>query len=412
MKRKHRAFNLTRIRVVGVGGGGCNAVNHMISKGIYGVDFVAINTDSLALSKSQASTRICIGRETTRYLGTGSNPELGAAAATKALDKFRASVKGADMVFITAGMGGGTGTGAAPIFAQAAQEMGILTVAIVTRPFLFEGSQRILTADGGIKNLKPVVDTLIVIPNDRLLDMVDERTGINDAFQMVNDVLYRNIRGVTEVITVPGDINRDFADIRSVMAKQGAVMIGVGRAAGIKRSQLATEQAIKSPLSGLTVDGAKNILVNITTGRIGANVEEIEMATGIIKEVSHPDVRFFFGTATDIRMRHEMQVTIIATGLDRDDIFDPSFLLPSRFRFEQPPVETPLPMENGNTYETEVGIFSTPGEPELIPSELPIHFDDAVEDPDLPRYSLRNFSLPAYLSSGDPVPLDPQGETG
>jgi cell division protein FtsZ len=289
----------------------------MIARGVYGVDFIAVNTDALALSKSEAPTRICIGKNITRYLGTGGCLDQGERAALESIDKIEAVLEGSDMVFITAGMGGGTGTGAAPVIARVAQNLGIFTIAVITRPFLFEGSKCAQMAEIGIERLREATNTLIVISNDRLLDMVEEQTSLNDAFYMANDVLYQSVQSISELITVPGLINLDFADVRAVMATPGSSLIGVGRASGPDRARTAARQATCSPLLDMTIDGARSILVNITAGP-EVSLQEIKQVTGIIKSEVHPAANFIFGTAIDSRLDGELRVTVIATGIEQD----------------------------------------------------------------------------------------------
>ena len=266
MQRTPELENVACIRVIGVGGGGCNAVNRMIAEGVNGVDFVAVNTDNQALLLSNAPVRVRIGDKLTRGLGAGGDPEFGEKAAQESLDEVQEVVKGSDMVFITAGMGGGTGTGAAPVIAKAAREEGALTIGVVTRPFLFEGTRRSNAAEQGIEQLKEHVDTLIVIPNDRLLELTDKRVTLDDSFNMADDVLRQGIQGISELITVPGLINLDFADVRTIMSEGGAALMAVGRAEGDDKARMAAEQAVSSRLLDITIDGARGILFNVTGG--------------------------------------------------------------------------------------------------------------------------------------------------
>src|SRR5512134_1827208 len=258
--------SFAHIKVVGVGGGGCNAVERMIKEGLQGVEFVAINTDAQALLLSNATTRVRIGDKLTRGLGSGGNPEQGKKAAEESAEELYTVLKGADMVFVTAGMGGGTGTGAAPIVAQIAKEVGSLTIGVVTRPFTFEGSRRIQSAEAGITRLKEQADTLIVIPNDRLLQIVDKRATMQQAFRMADDVLRQGVQGISELITVPGLINLDFADVRTIMSEGGAALMAVGNGSGEDRATQAAEAAISSQLLDITIDGARGILFNVTGG--------------------------------------------------------------------------------------------------------------------------------------------------
>ncbi|MCS6872523.1 MAG: cell division protein FtsZ [Anaerolineae bacterium] len=308
--------NFAMIKVVGVGGGGSNAVNRMIEEGLGGVEFIAVNTDSQALTLSKARTRVRIGEKLTRGLGAGGNPEIGRKAAEESADELYEVLRGADMVFITSGMGGGTGTGAAPIIAQIAKELGALTIGVVTKPFSFEGARRIATAEMGIEELKSRVDTLIVIPNDRLLQIMDKKTPLNAAFRIADDVLRQGIQGISEVITVPGLINLDFADVRAIMSEGGAALMAVGTASGDDRARKAAEMAISSNLLDVTIDGARGILFNVTGGP-DMSLFEVNEAAAIIKETAHPDVQLIFGAVIDENMRDQIRITVIATGFER-----------------------------------------------------------------------------------------------
>jgi len=308
--------SFARIKVVGVGGGGCNAVNRMIDEGLQGVDFVAVNTDAQALMQSKATTRVRIGEKLTRGLGSGGDPETGRKAAEESAEQMYEVLRGSDMVFITSGMGGGTGTGAAPIMAQIAKEVGALTIGVVTRPFTFEGSRRIQSAEAGIAKLKDQSDTLIVIPNDRLLQIVDKRANLNQAFRMADDVLRQGVQGISELITVPGLINLDFADVRTIMSEGGAALMAVGSAKGEEAASKAAEQAISSQLLDITIDGAHGILFNVTGGS-DLTLYDVNQAAAIIKETAHPDVNLIFGAVIDPNMKDEVRITVIATGFER-----------------------------------------------------------------------------------------------
>jgi cell division protein FtsZ len=308
--------SFARIKVVGVGGGGCNAVNRMIDEGLVGVEFVAINTDAQALLLSKATTRVRIGEKLTRGLGSGGNPEQGRKAAEESADDLYEVLKGSDMVFVTAGMGGGTGTGACAIVAQIAKEVGALTIGVVTRPFTFEGSRRIQTAEAGISKLKEQSDTLIVIPNDRLLQIVDKRSNLQDAFRLADDVLHQGVQGISELITVPGLINLDFADVRTIMSEGGAALMAVGSASGEERAREAAEKAISSQLLDITIDGARGILFNVTGGP-DLTLFEVNQAAAIIKETAHPEVNLIFGAVIDPNMTDSVRITVIATGFER-----------------------------------------------------------------------------------------------
>lgn len=303
------------IRVVGVGGGGSNAINRMIDEGIVGVDFVAVNTDKQALMRSRASQRLVIGERSTRGLGAGGNPEVGQRAAEESLDELHEVLRGSDMVFVTAGMGGGTGTGALPIVAKAAREAGALTIGVVTRPFTFEGTKRAKSAETGIAALKEHVDTLIVIPNDRLLETTDKRVSLLDSFKLADEVLRQGIQGISELITVPGLINLDFADVQAIMTMGGAALMAVGRGTGDDRARIAAEQALSSRLLDVTIEGARGILFNVTGG-LDLGLYEINVAASIIRETAHPDVNLIFGAVIDENMGDEVRITVIATGFD------------------------------------------------------------------------------------------------
>jgi cell division protein FtsZ len=307
--------NFARIKVLGMGGGGSNAVNRMIEEGIQGVEFVAVNTDSQALMLSQAPQRIRIGDKLTKGLGSGGDPEMGRKAADESSDELYEILRGADMVFLTAGMGGGTGTGAAPVAASIAREVGALTIGVVTRPFTFEGSRRSTVAEEGIQRLKEDVDTLIVIPNDRLLQIVDKRASLQEAFRVADDVLRQGIQGISELITVPGLINLDFADVRSIMSEGGAALMAVGHGSGENRAVDAANQAISSQLLDVTIDGARGILFNVTGGA-DLSLFEVNEAAEIIRQTAHPEVNIIFGAVIDESMDDEVRITVVATGFD------------------------------------------------------------------------------------------------
>jgi cell division protein FtsZ len=308
--------SFARIKVIGVGGGGCNAVNRMIDEGLQGIEFIAVNTDAQALLLSKAPTRVRIGDKVTRGLGAGGNPEVGRKAAEESAEELYEVLKGSDMVFVTSGLGGGTGTGAAPIVAQIAKEVGALTIGVVTRPFTFEGARRAISSETGIAKLKEHADTLIVIPNDRLLQIVDKRASLQDAFRTADDVLRQGIQGISELITVPGLINLDFADVRAIMSEGGAALMAVGHASGEDRARVAAEMAISSQLLDITIDGARGILFNITGGS-GMTLFEVNTAAAIIKETAHPECNMIFGAVVDPSLGEELRITVIATGFDR-----------------------------------------------------------------------------------------------
>ncbi|NHZ72313.1 MAG: cell division protein FtsZ [Aquificales bacterium] len=301
------------IRVIGVGGGGGNALNRMIEENIVGVDFIAINTDKQALDNNLAPRKLQLGDRATRGLGSGGDPEIGKKAAEESEEELHLALEGSDMVFITAGMGGGTGTGATPLVAQVARSEGALTIGVVTRPFTFEGAHRSRAAEAGIEELKEQVDTLIVIPNDKLLETADKRISLLDSFKLADDVLRQGIQGISELITVPGLINLDFADVKAIMSLGGAALMAVGSASGDDRALQAAEQAMSSPMLDVTIDGAKGILFNVTGGS-DLSLFEINQAASIIRETAHPDVNLIFGAVIDETMGDEIRITVIATG--------------------------------------------------------------------------------------------------
>ena len=304
---------LPPIKVVGVGGGGCNAVNRMVQARISGVDFVGINTDAQALIRCEADSKIRIGDRLTRGLGVGGDPERGRAAAEESREELKDTLKGTDMVFITAGMGGGTGTGAAPVVAQVAKDVGALTVAVVTRPFGFEGAKRRTNSDQGIQGLREEVDTLIVIPNDRLLAVCDQKTTVKESFMMADDVLRQGIQGISELITIPGDINLDFADVRRIMQDAGPALMAIGRSSGENRAVEAAQAAIASPLLDVSIHGARGVIFNVTSSG-GIGLHELNMAAQVIAEVVDPEAEIIFGSATDPEMGEEVKITLIAVG--------------------------------------------------------------------------------------------------
>ncbi|WP_297435066.1 cell division protein FtsZ [uncultured Clostridium sp.] len=309
--------DFTNIKVIGCGGGGSNAVNRMIMEGLKDVEFIAINTDKQALMLSHATHKIQIGDKLTKGLGAGADPEIGKKAAEESLEEITESIKGADMVFITAGMGGGTGTGAAPVVAEVAKSMGVLTVGIVTKPFPFEGRRRMKHAEMGIENLKAKVDTLVTIPNERLLSMVDKKTTLLDSFKKADDVLRQGVQGISDLITNPGLINLDFADVRSVMVDKGLAHMGIGKGTGDTRAKDAAEEAISSPLLETSITGATGVLINITGGP-DLSLFEINEASEIVQESADPDANIIFGTAIDESLKENIRITVIATGFDKE----------------------------------------------------------------------------------------------
>lgn len=307
--------NLATIKVVGVGGGGNNAVNRMISTGLKGVEFIAINTDAQALTVSLCNYKVQIGTKLTKGLGAGGNPEIGQKAAEESRDELIQGLQGADMVFVTAGMGGGTGTGAAPVVAEIARELGALTVGVVTRPFTFEGRKRFNQANQGVENLRSRVDTLITIPNDKLLQVIDKNTSIVEAFRIADDVLRQGVQGISDLIAVPGLINLDFADVKTIMKETGSALMGIGMATGDNRAAEAARMAISSPLLETSVEGARGVLLNITGGS-SLGLFEVNEAAEIIAQAVDPEANIIFGAVIDEGMKDEVRVTVIATGFE------------------------------------------------------------------------------------------------
>lgn len=305
-----------KIKVVGVGGGGNNAVNRMISAGVKGVEFLVFNTDKQALKNSLAENKIQLGEKITKGLGAGANPEVGEQAAEESIDEIRESLEGADMVFITAGMGGGTGTGAAPVIADVAKELGLLTVGVVTKPFTFEGRKRAKSAEIGINSLKGKVDTLVIIPNDRLLSISDKKTSFSQAFEMADDILKQGIQGISDLISVPNLINLDFADVKTIMYDKGIAHMGIGRASGDERATEAAKLAINSPLLETSIEGAKSVLLNITAGS-DLGIFEVNEAADLIRDCVSEDANIIFGAGIDESLKDEVKITVIATEFDQ-----------------------------------------------------------------------------------------------
>ncbi|MFI7008058.1 cell division protein FtsZ [Streptomyces sp. NPDC050145] len=336
---------LAVIKVIGVGGGGVNAINRMIEVGLKGVEFIAINTDAQALLMSDADVKLDVGRELTRGLGAGANPAVGRKAAEDHREEIEEVLKGADMVFVTAGEGGGTGTGGAPVVANIARSLGALTIGVVTRPFTFEGRRRANQAEDGIAELREEVDTLIVIPNDRLLSISDRQVSVLDAFKSADQVLLSGVQGITDLITTPGLINLDFADVKSVMSEAGSALMGIGSARGDDRAVAAAEMAISSPLLEASIDGARGVLLSISGGS-DLGLFEINEAAQLVSEAAHPEANIIFGAVIDDALGDEVRVTVIAAGFDggqppnkRDNVIGSS----SAKREEQAPASRPAP---------------------------------------------------------------------
>ncbi|QTD42398.1 cell division protein FtsZ [Sporosarcina sp. Te-1] len=311
--------SLAVIKVIGVGGGGNNAVNRMIEHGVQGVEFIAVNTDAQALKLSDANVKLQIGAKLTRGLGAGANPEVGKKAAEESKEQIEEALRGADMVFVTAGMGGGTGTGAAPVIAQVAKDLGALTVGVVTRPFTFEGRKRSTQAIGGITAMKESVDTLIVIPNDKLLEIVDKNTPMLEAFREADNVLRQGVQGISDLIATPGLINLDFADVKTIMSNKGSALMGIGMSTGENRAAEAAKKAISSPLLETSIDGAKGVIMNITGGS-NLSLFEVQEAADIVASASDEDVNMIFGSVINDDLKDEIIVTVIATGFNEEQL--------------------------------------------------------------------------------------------
>ena len=305
------------IKVIGVGGAGNNAVNRMVDSGIKGVEFIAVNTDRQALLISKAASKIQIGEKITRGLGAGANPDIGAQSAEESKAEITDALRGADMVFVTAGMGGGTGTGAAPIVAACAKEMGILTIGVVTKPFTFEGKKRLSQAERGIESLKGNVDTLVVIPNDKLLQVIDRKTSIVEAFKMADDVLRQGVQGISDLIAVPGLVNLDFADVKTIMLNTGMAHMGIGRASGENRAEDAAKQAVQSPMLETSIEGARGVIINITGGS-NLGLHEVNTAAELVQRSVDPEANIIFGAVIDESLDEDIVITVIATGFEKD----------------------------------------------------------------------------------------------
>jgi cell division protein FtsZ len=333
--------HLAQIKVIGVGGGGSNAVNRMIENGVKGVEFITVNTDAQALHLAKSEHKLQIGDKLTRGLGAGANPEVGKKAAEESKELIMNTLRGADMVFVTAGMGGGTGTGAAPVIAEIAKECGALTVGVVTRPFTFEGRKRAMQADIGIAALKEKVDTLIVIPNDRLLEIVDKKTPMLEAFREADNVLRQGVQGISDLIAVPGLINLDFADVKTIMTERGSALMGIGVATGENRAAEAAKKAIMSPLLETSIDGARGVLMNITGGA-NLSLYEVNEAADIVASASDLEVNMIFGAVINENLKEEIMVTVIATGFEHKPAAQPQLRRPVPGQSSQPqqPAET------------------------------------------------------------------------
>ena len=349
-----QATSFAKIRVIGIGGGGGNAISSMVAgNAIQGVEFVAINTDAQALLLNQAQTKVQIGENITKGLGSGGDPDIGRQAAEESAEKIKDMLQGSDMVFLTAGMGGGSGTGATPVIAQIAQEVGALTVAVVTKPFAFEGARRMVSAEEGIESLKDKVDTLIVIPNQRIMDVVDRKLSLLEAFKVADSVLSQGVQGISELITVPGLINVDFADVRTIMHNAGSALMGIGTGIGENRAQAAARSAIASPLLEISMDGARGVLFNIIGGP-DLTMSEVDEAAKIISSAADPDANIIFGATIDETMHDQIRITVVATGFDQNKQKLQQFIVPDYRKQpeEQEQVSTPgQPVMSNNSSE-------------------------------------------------------------
>jgi len=401
-----------KIKVCGIGGGGGAAINRMINDKIKGVDFIAINTDVQALHSNLASIKIAIGKTITRGLGAGMNPELGRRAAEESQNDIRNALNGADMVFLTCGLGGGTGTGAIPEVAKLAKDIGALTVAVVTKPFSFEGAQRRRLADEGFNQLIQFVDTVITIPNDRVLQIIDKKTSLIDAFNIVDDVLRQGVQGISELITIPGLINVDFADVKAIMQDAGSALMGIGRASGENRAVEAAKQAIASPLLELSVDGAKGILFTITGGK-DLGMHEVAEAAKVITSSADEDAKVIFGANIDEELKDEVRITVVATGFDHHDrrrpgggvevqsqgTWTPSSFFSRRDEEEkrQPPkpLVQPTPVQNIKPYFSEESLQSRPVN--ITPSTKPMPTRSPVPPAPQPISEEEELEIPAFI---------------
>lgn len=372
--------SFAKIRVIGVGGAGGNATNSMIKDSqIKGVDFISINTDAQALLASQATTKVQIGENLTRGLGSGGNPEVGIKAAEESAEKIKDMLEGSDMVFLTAGMGGGTGTGATAIIAQIAKDIGALTVAVVTKPFIFEGTRRMVLAESGIEELKDKVDTLIVIPNQRILEVVDKKLTLLEAFRVADSVLTHGVQGISDLITVPGLVNVDFADVKSIMSNAGSALMGIGVGVGENRAQLAARQATSSPLLEVSMEGARGVLFNIAGGP-DLTMYEVDEASKIISAAADPDANIIFGATIDEAIHDQVKITVIATGFDQETRALQNFMSPVEEKVE----EQPNPYRSNPIFQPPT---PTPQQP-VTPPETPKE-DDEDSLFDIPAF-LRN----------------------
>lgn len=379
-----------QIKVIGVGGGGNNAINRMVEGGLKGVEFLAVNTDKQALFLSKANMKIQIGDKLTKGLGAGSDPDIGQKAAEENRDEIAEALKGSDMVFVTAGMGGGTGTGAAPVVAAVAKELGILTVGVVTKPFTFEGRKRMVQAEKGIAQLKENVDTLIIIPNDRLLQVIQKNTSMVEAFKMADDILRQGVQGISDLIAVPGLVNLDFADVKTIMLNTGIAHMGTGRATGENRAEEAAKQAVHSPLLETSIEGARGVLLNITGGS-DLGLLEVNAAAELVQKSADPEANIIFGAVIDESLNDELLITVIATGFDRGlgSINIPTAKKPEFSSFFGPKQTSTMSSLNNN------GGNSNPtaqpaSNPQTTSKPLNSIIPDAENDLDIPPFLRKN----------------------
>ena len=396
--------NFAIIRVVGVGGAGSNAVNRMIRAELLGVEFIAVNTDAQALMKSNAPVRIRIGDAISRGLGAGGDSGVGERAAHEDVENLRTALEGSDLVFVTAGMGGGTGSGAAPVVAKIAKELGALTIGIITKPFAFEGRKRAFVADAAANELRKYVDTLIVIPNERLLNIVSRQTSMVDSFRIADDVLRQGVQGVSDIITVPGDINLDFADVRTIMKDAGTALMGIGRASGEARARAAAEQAIESPLLEVDIRGATGVLVNVAAAST-VTLHEVNEAINHITERADPEANIIFGTTIDESLADEIQITVIATGFDRPDIVTGT---PTRLATVTPPAAPATGVADTGPQRTmnQSEMAPASGQYAAVAQAVPV-----IQPPPLhraPRSEMAPQQVSAQVFSAQPLPASPR----
>lgn len=392
MEVKPKIETFARIKVLGIGGSGTNAVNRMNELGIRGVEFIAVNTDAQALHNNTADRKVHIGKNITKGLGSGMNPELGRQAAEESQEELEEVIANADMIFITSGLGGGTGTGAAPVVAELAKNRGILTIAVVTKPFTFEGSKRKEVAEAGYENLKDKVDAIISIHNDRILQIIDKKTSLVDAFKTVDEVLRQGIAGISDLITTHGIVNADFADVRSIMQDAGTALMGIGRASGDNRAQEAAKAAVNSPLLELTIDGAKGVLFNITGGS-NLGMFEIDEAAKVITKNIDPDAKVKFGTVIDDSMGDEVRITVIATGFDEHTNRKPATpaALSATDEIKKPfvPPATPQQQPEHRAPEIRKPLFTPKPIESVAPQPMPEADDDELDIPAFIRKKMK-----------------------